>query len=47
MYILNVLIFNEIHLRRKNERIGWKCLWIYYLPYKVILTVVNVASCYW
>ena len=47
MYVLNVIIFNEVHLRRKNERIGWKCLWLYYLPYKVALTGVNVASCYW
>jgi len=29
LYIANVLIFNEIHLRRKNERIGWKCVWLY------------------
>lgn len=47
MYVANVVIFNEIHLRRKNERILWKCIWLYYLPYKVILTFVNIASCYW
>jgi hypothetical protein len=47
MYLLNVIIFNEIHLRRKNERLGWKLLYVYYLPYKIVLTVINVASCYW
>lgn len=47
MYLLNVVIFNEIHLRRKNERMGWVLLYVYYLPYKIILTGINVASCYW
>ena len=47
MYLLNVIIFNEVHLRRKGERIGWVCLYVYYLPYKIILTGINVASCYW
>ncbi|KAJ9662113.1 hypothetical protein H2201_006221 [Coniosporium apollinis] len=47
LYLINVTIFNEIHLRRKNERVGFVALYIYYMPYKIILTVVNVASCYW
>lgn len=47
MYFINVVIFNELHLRRKNERLGWRLIYIYYLPYKIILTVINVASCYW
>lgn len=47
MYLTNVVVFNEIHLRRKNERIGAACLYLYYIPYKMILTVFNVASCYW
>jgi hypothetical protein len=47
MYLLNVVIFNEIHLRRKNERLGWVLLYVYYLPYKIVLTCINVASCYW
>lgn len=46
MYAVNVLIFNEVHLRRKNERVGWKCL-AYYQGYKFVLTMVNVASCYY
>ncbi|PSN68317.1 hypothetical protein BS50DRAFT_447926, partial [Corynespora cassiicola Philippines] len=47
MYLINVIIFNEVHLRRKNERIGWFVLYVYYVPYKIILTGINVASCYW
>lgn len=47
MYAINVIIFNEVHLRRKNERVGWVLLYVYYLPYKIVLTFVNVASCYW
>jgi hypothetical protein len=47
MYLINVIIFNEIHLRRKNERVGWVLLYVYYLPYKIVLTAINVASCYW
>jgi hypothetical protein len=47
MYLINVIIFNEIHLRKKNERVGWTLLYVYYLPYKIVLTFINVASCYW
>ncbi|OQE13473.1 hypothetical protein PENFLA_c047G04588 [Penicillium flavigenum] len=47
MYILNVIIFNEIHLRLKKERVDWKVLLFYYTFYKIALTVVNVFSCYW
>lgn len=47
MYLVNTVIFNEVHLRRKNERLGWVLIYVYYLPYKIVLTVVNVASCYW
>ncbi len=47
MYLINTVIFNEVHLRRKNERLGWQLVYVYYLPYKIVLTVVNVASCYW
>jgi hypothetical protein len=47
MYLLNTVIFNEIHLRRKNERLGWVLVYVYYLPYKIVLTGINVASCYW
>ena len=47
LYFLNVIIFNELHLRLKNERVKSKCVYLYYMPYKVVLTGVNVASCYW
>ncbi|CAE7014388.1 hypothetical protein CFE70_002512 [Pyrenophora teres f. teres 0-1] len=47
MYLINVIIFNEVHLRKKNERVGWQLMYVYYLPYKIVLTFVNVASCYW
>ena len=40
-------VFNEIHLRRRRERVGFVALYIYYLPYKLSLTVINVASCYY
>ncbi|KAK5007882.1 hypothetical protein LTR60_005600, partial [Cryomyces antarcticus] len=47
LYFLNVTIFNEIHLRRKHERVYWVCVYLYYMPYKILLTAINVASCYW
>lgn len=47
MYLINTIIFNEVHLRRKNQRIGWFTVYVYYLPYKIVLTGINVASCYW
>ncbi|KAH2703025.1 hypothetical protein KXV24_004533 [Aspergillus fumigatus] len=31
LYLLHVIIFNEVHLRLKNERIGWKVVLGYYL----------------
>ncbi|KAK6194021.1 hypothetical protein LQW54_011869 [Pestalotiopsis sp. IQ-011] len=47
LYAINVIIFNEVHLRLRNEKISWTVLILYYMPYKLILTLVNVASCYW
>ncbi|KAL1600502.1 hypothetical protein SLS60_006888 [Paraconiothyrium brasiliense] len=47
MYLINTIIFNEVHLRRKKERIDWFTVYVYYLPYKFVLTGINVASCYW
>ncbi|CAD0090379.1 unnamed protein product [Aureobasidium vineae] len=47
LYMANAIIFNEIHLRRKNEKVPQKCVWLYYMPYKLVLTFVNVASCYY
>ena len=46
--ILNLSqIFNEVHLRLRNERVGWKCVYLYYTPYKILLTGINVLSCYY
>ncbi|CEJ60130.1 Putative Glycosyl transferase [Penicillium brasilianum] len=47
MYIINVILFNEIHLRLKKERIDWVVLIFYYTFYKIALTFINVFSCYW
>lgn len=47
MYVINVIIFNEIHLRLKKERVGWGIMVIYYTFYKIALTFINVVSCYW
>jgi hypothetical protein len=46
MYLLNAIIFNEIHLRLKDERVTLVCM-LYYIPYKIVLTIVNILSCYW
>ncbi|KAJ5902332.1 hypothetical protein N7495_002860 [Penicillium taxi] len=47
MYVINVVIFNEIHLRLKKERIALPVLILYYTFYKMALTIINVLSCYW
>ncbi|KAK0259608.1 hypothetical protein LTR35_018081 [Friedmanniomyces endolithicus] len=47
LYYVNVTIFNEIHLRLRNERIAWMTLYVYYAPYKIALTCINIVSCYW
>ncbi|KAL8912095.1 MAG: hypothetical protein Q9172_007561 [Xanthocarpia lactea] len=46
LYMVNVVIFNYIHLRSRHESVSALCL-AYYLPYKVVLTFVNIASCYY
>ncbi|KAJ9120573.1 hypothetical protein QFC22_002502 [Naganishia vaughanmartiniae] len=47
LYFVNTMIFNEVHLRLKNERIGWVTAYPYYTFYKMVLLGVNIASCYW
>lgn len=47
LYLANVVVFNELQLRLRGERVGWDVLLLYYMPYKLVLTAVNVASCYW
>ncbi|KAI4136620.1 MAG: hypothetical protein L6R39_007701, partial [Caloplaca ligustica] len=46
LYMVNVIIFNYVHLRLRGESVSVLCL-LYYLPYKIILTFVNIASCYY
>lgn len=46
LYAIHAIIFNWVHLRRKNEMVPWMAV-LYYIPYKVILTFINVTSCYW
>ncbi|KAL2860007.1 glycosyltransferase like family 2-domain-containing protein [Aspergillus pseudodeflectus] len=47
LYLLQVLIFNEFHLRRKNERVSMFTVLGFYMPYKIIISFINVGSCYW
>lgn len=47
MYYANAIIFNELHLRLRNERVGFVAIYLYYMPFKIVLTVVNVFSCYY
>ncbi|KAL2867773.1 glycosyltransferase family 2 protein [Aspergillus lucknowensis] len=47
LYLLNALIFNEAHLRRKGERVNPWVVAVYYMPYKLMIGVIRVISCYW
>lgn len=40
-------VFNEIHLRLRNERVGFVAVYLYYAPYKIVLTAINILSCYY
>ena len=46
LYLVNVVIFNYVHLRSRHESVSVLCL-LYYIPYKIVLTFVNTASCYY
>lgn len=46
LYAVHAAIFNAIHLRRKKEMVPWMAV-LYCVPYKLILTFINVTSCYW
>lgn len=46
LYQINVIIFNYIHLRARQESVTFLCL-MYYLPYKIVLGFINIASCYY
>ncbi|GES65682.1 glycosyl transferase [Aspergillus terreus] len=47
LYLLNAVIFNEVHLRRKGERVDPWVVAVYYMPYKLMIGIMNVVSCYW
>ncbi|PYI04384.1 glycosyl transferase [Aspergillus sclerotiicarbonarius CBS 121057] len=47
LYLANAIIFNEVHLRLKQERVSWKIILLYYMPYKIIIAFINVGSNYW
>lgn len=47
LYLVNSLIFNEVHLRRAGRMVSRRVLIFYYMPFKLVLTLVNVASCWW
>ncbi|PHH90864.1 hypothetical protein CDD83_2420 [Cordyceps sp. RAO-2017] len=47
LYMINIIIFNEVHLRLKKERVGLVVLLLYFPFYKLALLLVNIGSCYW
>lgn len=46
VYILGVIFFNAVHLRRKKEMVSWKIIPVYFLM-KMALTFVNTLSVYY
>ncbi|EAW13670.1 glycosyltransferase family 2 protein [Aspergillus clavatus NRRL 1] len=46
-YMLHIVIFNEVHLRRRQEQVCRKVVLVYYMPYKLMMTLTNIAGCYW
>lgn len=46
VYLLGVIFFNAVHLRRKKEMISWKVIPVYFLM-KSALTFVNTLSVYY
>jgi hypothetical protein len=44
LYFIVVVFFNEVHLRRRNQRVNPKVVCFYYIPYKLFLRGVNVLS---
>jgi hypothetical protein len=48
LYLLHIVIFNEVHLRRTSEFAGRLTLDIMYVaPLPLLVSLTNVASCYW
>jgi hypothetical protein len=46
VYVLGIVFFNAVHLRRKNAMVAWKVLPSYFLM-KLALTFVNTVSVYY
>lgn len=46
VYILGIIFFNAVHLRRKKEMVSWKVIPVYFLM-KTALTFVNTVSVYY
>ncbi|KAL2824701.1 nucleotide-diphospho-sugar transferase [Aspergillus pseudoustus] len=47
LYLFHAILFNEIHLRRKKARCSMATVVGSYMMYKIFISFVNVASCYW
>jgi hypothetical protein len=46
VYILGIVFFNAVHLRRKKEMVAWKVVPVYFMM-KLALTFVNTLSVYY
>ncbi|KAL8720938.1 MAG: hypothetical protein Q9225_002265 [Loekoesia sp. 1 TL-2023] len=46
MYIINALIFNQLHLRSRKETVSFKAF-VFYVGFKWVLGFINIASCYY
>lgn len=46
VYLLGIIFFNAVHLRRKKEMVSWKVVPVYFLM-KTALTFVNTVSVYY
>lgn len=46
VYLLGIIFFNAVHLRRKKEMVSWKIIPVYFLM-KTALTFVNTISVYY
>jgi hypothetical protein len=46
VYILGIVFFNAVHLRRKKEMVAWRVVPVYFMM-KIALTFVNTISVYY
>ncbi|KIW12671.1 hypothetical protein PV08_09949 [Exophiala spinifera] len=47
MYFSIAMIFNEVILRKKGEMVSRKVVILYYMPYKMVLRLMNIVSVYY